>query len=201
MRSAMSSRFSSLLLLIQSVAALRNVDRCEALIFTPAALISSESKLLRNGCARLLGDAAQQSTLIACVGPALPAVEGLPTSLNVVEVPANSGTLDYWAALCDARTSMLLTPDGFGGSDGFGRAPSAQERDPLPERCVVLVTTLAECDGALRAGMRAIGIPEDDGYSVDAEVCRRLRTRTCRRNALLRADARVQFLPRATISL
>ena len=46
------------------------------------------------------------------------------------------------AGFCAARESGLLTPDGFGGSDGFGQRPTsdAMARPPEP-RCVALVAT------------------------------------------------------------
>ena len=67
----------------------------------------------------------------------------------------------------------------FGGSDGFGQRPTsdAMAWPPEPQWCVALVSDPQACEGALRAGMRVIGLPPDDDQAVDpalegvADVC------------------------------
>ena len=123
---------------------------------------------MRSGCEQLLADCAAQGTLTACIGPEPPPADlaGIPAALLPfphVPVLDPEDPISYFQALSKARLACSLTPDGFGGSDGFGARPNGAEREPLPQYCVVLVTTLSECDGALRAGMRTVGLPGDEG--------------------------------------
>jgi hypothetical protein len=75
------------------------------------------------------------------------------------------------------RYSRVPQPDGFGGSDGFGTQPGGGEREPRAAWTVAFVTTFAECDAALRAGLRTVALPiEEDGYVDEslegvADVC------------------------------
>jgi hypothetical protein len=43
-------------------------------------------------------------------------------------------------------------------------------RPPEPQWCVAFVTSRAACEGAQRAGMRAVGLPPEDGELVDPEL-------------------------------
>ena len=88
---------------------LRNVDRCELLLVTPSAVgqISAE-----DGRCELLAQAYADGTLVVLddgSGAALPR----PLTAR---------------ALSALRNSLSLAPDGFGGSDGFGRAPTQSAR-------------------------------------------------------------------------
>mmetsp|Transcript_4974 Transcript_4974/g.10979 ORF Transcript_4974/g.10979 Transcript_4974/m.10979 type:complete len:220 (-) Transcript_4974:206-865(-) len=135
---------------------IRNIDRVEALIWTCAALSAPGFPT------RLAQEAIEQSTPLALVanGGCMPPADSCW---------AGAVKWEYTPPLSCRQLSMLrrslaLVPDGFGGSDGFGRAPSADSREPLPERCVVLVTALAECEAARAAGMRAVALPDSSGY-------------------------------------
>ena len=176
MATAAALLITVLLLAVTPAFTLRNVDRCEALFFTTSALISSAedgSLTLRNGCRGLFDEAVEQDTLVAFVGSSLPADIDDGNTLSAFsrfDVEDSQDPVAQFAAMTKARTSQLLAPDGFGGSDGFGQAPGAQQREPSPQWCVAFVTTLAECDGAMRAGMRAIALPSDEGWGVAPEV-------------------------------
>ena len=145
--------------------ALRNLDRCEALIFTNGVLMSSVSSptCLRQGVDSLVAEASQEDTLVAAVGPALPLDKDLVPCVRFSEESVPSFT-----AFNRARASLSLVPDGFGGSDGFGSQPKGTQREPRAAWTVAFVTTFAECDAALRAGMRTIALPaEEGGYVAD----------------------------------
>ena len=83
---------------------LRNVDRCELLLVTA----SAASAISADGCA-LLAEADADGTL------------------TVVDDGEGSGELPSpltARALSSLRRRLSLAPDGFGGSDGFGQAPT-----------------------------------------------------------------------------
>lgn len=165
---------------------LRNVDRCEALIFTTPTLLTASGEL-RVGCSSILVDARAQSTQLSVIGTLPSKVDPAASEIPSFAIPPMDGeddeelgaVLAYFAAFCAARESSLLTPDGFGGSDGFGQRPTsdAMARPPEPQWCVALVSDPQACEGALRAGMRVIGLPPDDDQAVDpalegvADVC------------------------------
>lgn len=92
------------------------------------------------------------------------------------------------AALLDAIHTMKIQPKGFGGSSGFGVKHSESRRSPLPQHCVVFVSSSSDstdqsigdgsgslsrnrCIASRLAGMRSIYI-EDGRFSCPAEdVC------------------------------
>jgi len=148
------------LLLTTAAAALRNVDRCEALLFSNGALCAGST--LRSGVQPLLDSAVADATLLAAIGPALPID---PPQLRRFQGGDDGASL--FSAWSRTRASLRLMPDGFGGSDGFGSQPGGTEREPRAAWCVAVVTTFDECDAALRAGMRTLGLPAEDGGYVD----------------------------------
>ena len=83
---------------------LRNVDRCELLLVTA----SAASEICADGCA-LLAEADADGTLTVVDDGE--GSEELPSPLTA-------------RALSSLRRSLSLAPDGFGGSDGFGQAPT-----------------------------------------------------------------------------
>ena len=166
---------------------LRNIDSCEALIFTVEALFTADGEL-RSGCRALMDDAAQQGTLLSCIGKP-PAYAAL-TDIRFFDVPSTSSSsqardqvddnndallgpiLAHFHAFSTAREAVTLTPEGFGGSDGFGQRPTSDTmaRPPEPQWCVAFVTCRDACEGAQRAGMRAVGLPPEDGEAVVDEL-------------------------------
>ena len=161
---------------------LRNIDRCEAVVFTRDVVLGAVSGELRPGAVRLISEAKEQGALIAILEPASrPLAADSPVHELLAGAPC-------WALQEDDPTIVEVNslrealdverPDGFGGSDGFGQAPGAAHgREPIAARCVVLVTTLRETVAALGAGMRAVAIPRVEGDWVDealdgvADVC------------------------------
>mmetsp|Transcript_3949 Transcript_3949/g.6592 ORF Transcript_3949/g.6592 Transcript_3949/m.6592 type:complete len:193 (-) Transcript_3949:511-1089(-) len=143
--------------------ALRNVDRCELLIWTRGALVAGNP-------ARLLAEAQDQSTLLAYLteheADESEGDQTTPPSLRRYQctAPVNS------AQLLDLLSLFDLQPEGFGGSDGFGRAPSQVNRAPLAARSVMLLTTLSECAAARAAGMRTVALPDSVTGQVIAEL-------------------------------
>jgi hypothetical protein len=149
---------------------LRNVDRCEALLIIGGALVTEPSSSnLRSGVTELIELATEEGTHVCHLGeagmvPKMPAGlvnhDSLPSP-----VPAAA------AALTHLRTSLLLTPDAFGGSDGFGSSSAVQvDREPSAPYVVCIVTNFDDCDAALRAGMRCVALPAIEGGYVDEEL-------------------------------
>lgn len=149
---------------------LRNIDSCEAIIFTRDAAIDVTTGEPRCGVARLFAEADDQECLCAVVEPADRPIEA--------PVRALLGSHPVWTLrdsqpqiteLNSLRQALCVdSPDGFGGSDGFNEAPGmAYGREPIAARCVVLVTTLQETIAAMGAGMRSIAIPIIEGDWVD----------------------------------
>ena len=162
---------------------LRNIDACEALIFTRSAALQSGTALPRRGVERLILEAKKSSTLVAVLEPKDQPICSRSPLRALLENGGHLWQLDATdpcaADLSRLRDSLNVeAPDGFGGSDGFGQAPGmAFGREPIAARCVVLVTTLSETAAALGAGMRAVAIPPHDGGWIDealdgvADVC------------------------------
>ena len=162
---------------------LRNIDACEAVIFVRDSAIDSETGEVRNGVTRLIAEAAEAGALIAVLEPSDRPIEKDSPLRTLV---SNRGLVWTLAAsepaiaeVTQLRKALnVATPDGFGGSDGFGQAPGlAYEREPIAARCVVLVTSLAETVAAIGAGMRSIALPVIEGDWVDeslegvADIC------------------------------
>ena len=159
----------------RQIAMLRNIDDCEALIFTRDGAIDVASGAMRIGVPRLMSEAQEEGVLVALLEPAgeLAALSQETNNLlaDVTVYPLRSlepGIVE----LSDLRKALNVEqPDGFGGSDGFGKAPGmAFGREPIAARCVVFVTTLPETAAAIGAGMRAIALPPTDGEWVDEAV-------------------------------
>ena len=151
---------------------LRNFDRCELIIFTRDAALDASTGAVRSGVRRLIGEAKDASTLVALLEPAdRPIDENDPLRAFLDDAPCwrLSGSEPQVAEVTALRRSLCVdNPDGFGGSDGFGRAPGlAFGREPNPPRCVAIVTSLQETVAAIGAGMRTVGIPRIEGDWVD----------------------------------
>jgi len=159
---------------------LRNIDSCEALIFSRDAAVDAESGELRSAVVRLISEARDQGALLAVLEPSDRPIDAAS--------PVREQKLGCWPlASAEPQTSEISelrralqvdNPAGFGGTDGFTQAPGlAFGREPLPERCVVLVTAMQEVVAALGAGMRAVAVPRTDDDYVDsalegvADVC------------------------------
>ena len=151
---------------------LRNFDRCELIIFTRDAALHASTGAVREGVARLIGEAKEESTLIALLEPSdrpIDADDPLLALFGGAPCWRLSGSEPEVAEVTALRRALCVdSPDGFGGSDGFGRAPgSAFGREPDSPRCVVLVTSLQETVAAIGAGMRTVGLPRLEGDWVD----------------------------------
>ena len=151
---------------------LRNFDRCELIIFTRDAALDASTGAVRSGVRRLIGEAKDASTLVALLEPAdRPIDENDPLRAFLDDAPCwrLSGSEPQVAEVTALRRTLCVdNPDGFGGSDGFGRAPGlAFGREPNPPRCVAIVTSLQETVAAIGAGMRTVGIPRIEGDWVD----------------------------------
>ncbi|GFH53275.1 hypothetical protein CTEN210_09751 [Chaetoceros tenuissimus] len=88
------------------------------------------------------------------------------------------------AALYDALNTIMIEPKGFGGSSGFGVKNWEAKRIPLPQHCVVFVSSQSDlgdaamdgsgsisrdrCMAARLCGMRTIYI-EEEGQTCTAE--------------------------------
>lgn len=115
-------------------------------------------------------EAAEQSTLVAILEPdARPLSDASLTNAVRWQLDASEPTVAELSAL---RHSLdVVSPDGFGGSDGFGQAPGlAYGREPIACRCVVLVTTLQETAAAIGAGMRTVALPRIEGDWIDEDL-------------------------------
>lgn len=64
---------------------------------------------------------------------------------------------DVW----DAIHSIVVQPNGFGGSSGFGSKAPDPVRSPLPCHCVVLCDTIDQCRAARYAGMRVLCLSDN----------------------------------------
>mmetsp|Transcript_5780 Transcript_5780/g.12731 ORF Transcript_5780/g.12731 Transcript_5780/m.12731 type:complete len:355 (-) Transcript_5780:197-1261(-) len=145
---------------------LRNYDACEALIFTEGALLTPSridtlvDTAFKQGTAVVLLATVEGAAgkLLASLGDAAQyfALETTPSPLST-------------PSLYNLISRLSVIPEGFGGSDGFGMSPPQAERPPLASRCIVFVTSLAECAAVRAAGMRAVALPDSSGF-VSSEV-------------------------------
>ena len=114
---------------------LRNFDRCELIIFTRDAALDASTGAVRSGVRRLIGEAKEASTLVALLEPAdRPIDENDPLRAFLDDAPCwrLSGSEPQVAEVTALRRTLCVdNPDGFGGSDGFGRAPG----HPAKVRC------------------------------------------------------------------
>ncbi|KOO28755.1 hypothetical protein Ctob_002256 [Chrysochromulina tobinii] len=142
---------------------LRNIDQCEAIIL-------SRDVVDHAGIARLKAEALEQGALVAFLEPPGRPVEDAAMRDGALCWPLSSSepTIAEMSAL---RLRLHVdAPNGFGGSDGFGRRPGGLGREPIAAYCVVLVTTLQQVAAALGAGMRTVALPRDEGGQVAAEL-------------------------------
>ena len=145
------------------IAMLRNIDQCEAIIL-------SRDVVDHAGIARLKAEALEQGALVAFLEPPGKPVEDAAMRDGALCWPLSSSepTIAEMSAL---RLRLHVdAPNGFGGSDGFGRRPGGLGREPIAAYCVVLVTTLQQVAAALGAGMRTVALPRDEGGQVAAEL-------------------------------
>ena len=146
---------------------LRNIDRCEALIFTTSSAVDQPTSRLRRGVSRLLAEASDDGALVALLEPpGSPEHEPLP---GAVTWPTRAAEPTV-AELTSLRESMhIAAPAGFAGAPG-----AAWGCEPVAARCVVLVTSLGATAAALGAGMRAVGVPpEEEGWLDERPTLRR----------------------------
>ncbi len=150
---------------------LRNIDSCEAIIFTRDAAVDRASGSLRAGVARLIDEAREQGTLVAVLKPSDRDRADASKLADCFHWPLREQEPSI-VELNELRVALNVeNPEGFGGSDGFGQAPgAAYGREPIAAYCVVLVTTLTETIAAMGAGMRSIAIPALEGDWVDEEL-------------------------------
>ena len=152
---------------------LRNIDACELLLFSSTALLDGGDGL-RAGVRDLVEEAAEQGVLSAAVrvgGAGAACSDGVLAEAGLRLFDVRAGSLSEGiAGLTALRSSLSLEPDGFGGVDGFGRAPSKGQREPLAARCVCVVTSSAECGAALGAGFRCVAVPSEAGGDVEASL-------------------------------
>lgn len=158
-----------------AVRMLRNFDRCELIILTRDAALDASTGVVRSGVRRLISEAKEESTLVALLEPAdrpIDADDPLRALLDGAPCWRLSGSEPQVAEVTALRRALCVdSPDGFGGSDGFGRAPgSAFGREPDSPRCVAIVTSLQETVAAVGAGMRTVGIPRIEGDWVDEAI-------------------------------
>ena len=127
---------------------LRNIDRCEALIFTLGALFAGGSGgVLRAGAERLIMEATSEGAMVVVLEPTppLPWFDG--SVYKQLEAAGARGVhrcplalqLPTTTELSMLRHSLDIVPDGYGGSDGFatGSASITQlDREPLGVYCV-----------------------------------------------------------------
>ena len=145
------------------IAMLRNIDQCEAIIL-------SRDVVDHAGIARLKVEALEQGALVAFLEPPGRPVEDAAMRDGALCWPLSSSepTIAEMSAL--RQRLHVDAPNGFGGSDGFGRRPGGLGREPIAAYCVVLVTTLQQVAAALGAGMRTVALPRDEGGRVAAEL-------------------------------
>ena len=145
------------------IAMLRNIDQCEAIIL-------SRDVVDHAGIARLKAEALEQGALVAFLEPPGRPVEDAAMRDGALCWPLSSSepTIAEMSAL--RQRLHVDAPNGFGGSDGFGRRPGGLGREPIAAYCVVLVTTLQQVAAALGAGMRTVALPRDEGGRVAAEL-------------------------------
>jgi len=144
-----------------SIRQLRNIDRPELLIF------ASERVAADRGAARLIGEALEVGTAVVFLctrgGQDLGGFEkvledsAFRTSVQII-APKGHPPPPHPGALSALRKSLEITPDGFGGSGGFGQRAGDPPRPPLAARCVVFDDMVAGCLAARAAGMRAVAV-------------------------------------------
>ncbi|KAJ8598253.1 hypothetical protein CTAYLR_005484 [Chrysophaeum taylorii] len=131
---------------------LRNRDRPELLLFVGRETVL-DGRDLCPGVARIVDEARGAGTPAVWLADEASPTRGLESVGWPCEDP-----LPCPRALQLARESMVIEPDAFGGSDGFGRGRTPAKRPPLAARCVVFSASRDGCVAARSAGMRAVGV-------------------------------------------
>ena len=151
---------------------IRNTDRCELLVWTRAALDSPG--LTDDDVVRLCSEAMEQSTLLVVAGDidASSRLGALPDDVADALLRYRTAEPLSQTGLDELRTNLALSPDGFGGGEGFAqtRGQAATwakntEREPMPPRCVLLHSELASCLSARALGWRAVALPDASGFA------------------------------------
>jgi len=161
----------------------RNIDYPEALIFyeslpTDSILLdTSDSKTPKDGLIGLLQECQDEKT------PAL-LITGAANDKDVTtlyekkllnyfticrpQMPSESSPSLPRVLLWDAIHSVIIQPEGFGGSSGFGRKAADPERSPLPARVVVFCNDVDVVKAARAVGMRVFCLHDQDEGLSDA---------------------------------
>lgn len=126
-----------------NVAMIRNVDRCEAL-FIGACFPNA---------ATLVEEALESGTIVFLQDGIDDLASELPAHLRGEVASFSPGD-----ALLGLLEDREVTPQGFGGSGGFGAKPQECPRPPEPARAVVITDDISLNAEAIRAGMRTIAL-------------------------------------------
>ena len=186
---------------------LRNQDRPELLLFVTTNAARWTDGSARPGVERLVAEAADAGT------PSLWICEDDPKPVGGLEPTPwpNAPSLPCPQALQDARASIEIEPDGFGGGMGGAggtRAVSSEEasrrwrldvshhpitpagtrgrkmpaREPLPARCVVIAPSREAAIAGRSAGMRVVGLCSEAEVTLDGAARRTNQTSKCIRS-------------------
>lgn len=146
---------------------LRNRDRPELLVFVGQDIVIDAQGVAQPGVARLVAEARDAETpSIWLVSD--DASTARPAGLVAVQRPEATEPLPCPSVLQTLRQAITITPDAFGGADGFGRGQAQAARSPLPARCIVLSADRDGCIAGRAAGMRVVGV--GDGLDDAADV-------------------------------
>ena len=145
---------------------LRNQDRPELLLFVTTNAARWTDGSARPGVERLVAEAADAGTpsLWICEDNPKPVGDLKPTPWP------NAPSLPCPQALQDARASIEIEPDGFGGGMGGAggtRGRKMPAREPLPARCVVIAPSRAAAIAGRSAGMRVVGLCSEAEVTLD----------------------------------
>ena len=145
---------------------LRNQDRPELLLFVTTNAARWTDGVERPGVARLVAEAKDAGT------PSIWICEDDPKAVGGLEPTPwpNAPSLPCPQALQDARASIEIEPDGFGGGMGGAggtRGRKMPAREPLPARCVVIAPSRAAAIAGRSAGMRVVGLCSEAEVTLD----------------------------------
>lgn len=146
---------------------LRNQDRPELLLFVSSNAARWSDGSARPGVERLVGEAADAGTPSIWICEDNPKPVG---SLKPTPWPATAPALPCPQALQDARASIEIVPESFGG--GMGGAGGTRDRqmparEPLPARCVVIAPSREAAIAGRSAGMRVLGLCSEAEVTLD----------------------------------
>lgn len=162
----------------------RNIDFPEALVFFDIAdddnasvLVEDDDKTLRPGLLDLLQECQDVSTPALYITSHnqqdlennISAFSEIKSYLKVFhhhqqETSSSKTTQSNQIAksIWDTIHSIIIQPEGFGGSSGFGRKMADPERSPLPQYVVVFTTSIEICRAARAIGMRVLCLQDND---------------------------------------